>query len=121
MIGGHNEWDLEAWFYVNRRGIDREEARIFVILRWMWHGDFRPLAAAIWEGGEGAVLHDVILCQLAKFIDEGRLKLVHNRKHRPKDPGTGIKRIMSALVYETSDQPSSSERVRLGRRGARHE
>jgi hypothetical protein len=51
MIGGHNEWEIEEAFYTNKRGIDPEKAHIFVILRWMYHGDFRPLAAAIREGG----------------------------------------------------------------------
>jgi hypothetical protein len=65
MIGGHNEWDIEAAFYTNKCGFDPENACIFVILRWMSHGDFRPLAAAIWGGGQGGTIDDAILSMLA--------------------------------------------------------
>ena len=64
MIFGQNEWEIEEAFYINKRGIDPEKAHLFVILRWMAHGDFRPLAAAIWEGGEGGALDDAILATL---------------------------------------------------------
>jgi hypothetical protein len=109
MIGGHDEWDLEASFYINHRGIDPEKARLFVILRWMWHGNFKPLAAAIREGGP---LDDAILSMLAKMIDEDRLKLAHTGKHRPKDPASVIKGVLAALAYEHSNQQSSDDRFR---------
>jgi hypothetical protein len=41
-----DEWDIEAAFYVEKKGIEPDKARTVVILRWMYFGDFRPLAAA---------------------------------------------------------------------------
>jgi len=65
MIGGHNEWEIEEGFHTNKCGFDPEKARIWVILRWMLFGDFRPLAAAIREGG---AIDDAILGMLAQLI-----------------------------------------------------
>ena len=92
MIGEHNEW--EEAFYINKRGIDPEKAHLFVILRWMTHGDFRPLAAAIREGG---AIDDAILGALARFIDEDRLKLARKGRGRRKDPATAARRVVAAL------------------------
>jgi hypothetical protein len=50
QIDGHDLWDIEAAFYVNKHAIDPDKARTLVILRWLWHGDARPLAASIEEG-----------------------------------------------------------------------
>jgi hypothetical protein len=110
MIWGHNEWEIEEAFYTNKRGIDPEKAHLFVILRWMYHGDFRPLAAAIWEGGEGGAIDDAILATLAQFIDEDRLKLVPKGRGRRKDPATFARRAVAALSYEASKRPTSDEK-----------
>ena len=85
MIGKHNEWDIEAAFYIKELGTDPEKARIFVILRWMYHGDFRPLAAAIWEGGPGGNLDDAVL-SLARPADRpgpGEVGPQETRSNRP--------------------------------------
>jgi hypothetical protein len=73
-------------------------------------GDFRPLAAAIREGG---ALDDAILGMLAKMIDDGRLKLDRKGKgHRPKDPATMIKGIVAGLAYDHGNVANSDERFR---------
>src|SRR5580704_10042046 len=107
MIGEHNEWDIEEAFYINKRGIDPEKAHLFVILRWMTHGDFRPLAAAIREGG---AIDDAMLGALARFIDEDRLKLARKGRGRRKDPATAARRVVAALSYEVSNRPTSDEK-----------
>jgi hypothetical protein len=97
-IYGEKLWDIETAFYTNWRGIGSENARIFTVLRWMWHGDFRPLAAAI---DEGQVLDQAILNLLATMISEGRLKLIPRKgRGRPKAPSTYPRNIVAGLAYE---------------------
>jgi predicted component of type VI protein secretion system len=103
MIAGENEWEIEIAFYTNKRGIDPERARILTIFRWMYHGDFRPLASAIWEGH---VLDEAVLNLLAQMIDEDRLKLVPRKgRGRPKAPETLARNVVAALAYETAQRP----------------
>ncbi len=112
MIDGENEWDVEVTFYVNKCGIDREKAHAFVIMRWMYHGDFRPLAAAIWEGGEGVIILDAVLIMLARLIDEGRVTLLakkRGRTGRPRDMAKDIRRIVAAMFYETNKAAKKSD------------
>lgn len=100
-------WDIETAFYANKRGVDPANARIFTILRWMYHGDFRPLAAAI---NDGAVLDEAILNLLAQMIIDDRLRLVASkgRRGRPKAPETFARNVVAALAYE-ADQYQSQE------------
>jgi hypothetical protein len=107
MIADENEWEIEIAFYANKRGIDPEKARILTILRWMYHGDFRPLAAAIWEGH---VLDEAVLNSLAQMIDEDRLKLAPKGRGRPKAPAASVRTIVAALAYDVSDRPTSDEK-----------
>jgi hypothetical protein len=88
-------WGDEIAFYI-KRGIDPDKARIVTILRWMWHGDFRPLAAAIWE----RQIPEEALNLLAQMIEEGRLKLAHAKRHRPKSPMAQARRIAAARLYQ---------------------
>jgi hypothetical protein len=112
MIGEHNEWDIEVAFYVNECGVDLEKARAFVILRWMCNGDFKPLAAAIWEGGPGGNLDDAVLATLAQLIDDGRVKLVPKGRGRPKYPAKDARRIVAGASYEAGDpKRKSDERI----------
>jgi hypothetical protein len=90
-------WEIEAAFYINHRGFDPDKARTLVVYRWMWHGDFRPLAAAIWAS---EVLDQAVFDLLAQLIDEGRLKLTPKRKGRPKNPEAQVRNILAALSYE---------------------
>jgi hypothetical protein len=99
------EWEIEIAFYINDRDVDPEKARIFTILRWMHHGDFRPLAAAIWDGHK---LDEVLLKSLAEMISEDRLKLVPRRgRGRPKAPGTTARKIVVGRAYEAAKNPSN--------------
>jgi hypothetical protein len=101
-IEGTSYWDIEEAFYVNKRGIDPETAHVFTILRWMSHGDFRPLAAAI---AEGHPLDQAVLNLLARFIGERRLKLIPRKgRGRPKAPATSARNIVAALAYEQRKQ-----------------
>ena len=92
------EWEIEIAFYTNFKDIDPEKARILTILRWMYHGDFRPLAAAI---REGHVLDEAVLNLLAEMISEDRLKLVpHKGRGHPKVPAIFARNTVLALAYE---------------------
>jgi hypothetical protein len=88
-------WGDEIAFYI-KGGIDPDKARIVTILRWMWHGDFRPLAAAIWE----RQIPEEALTLLAQMIEEGRLKLAHAKRHRPKSPAAQARKIAAARLYQ---------------------
>lgn len=91
-----NLWEDETAFYITQLGTDPEKARIMTILRWMWHGDFRPLAAAI---DKDQFLDPAIINLLSRMIHEGRLQLRH-RKGRPKKPEAGARQIAGAVKYE---------------------
>jgi hypothetical protein len=90
-------WEIEEAFLVNRKGIDPDKAHVFVVLRWMALGDYRPLAAAIRAMD---VMDDAWLALLAEQIEQGRLSLKHQRGGRPKNPQTQIRDITAALLYE---------------------
>jgi hypothetical protein len=92
-----NWWDDEIAFYTDQRGVDPEEARIVTILRWMWWGDFRPLAEAISKGH----VPEEALNLLYDMIVEDRLKLVHRKyRGRPKSPQAQARRMGAALEYQ---------------------
>jgi hypothetical protein len=97
QVGGHDPWDIEVAYWTNHRGVDPDIAHAFVIIRWMWHGDLRPLAAAI---EEGHVLHQGVLNWLARMIEEGRLTVKRNRHGAPKPPDKFARDIVAALLYE---------------------
>jgi hypothetical protein len=105
-IGGHDPWEIEIAYWINHRGTDPDKARAFVIIRWMWHGDLRPLAAAI---GEGHVLHQGVLNWLARMIDEDRLTIKRNRHGRPKPPDKFARDIVAALLYEDRTTDNSKD------------
>ena len=92
------EWEIEITLYTELSGIDPEKARTLTIFRWMYHGDFRPLAAAI---SEGHVLSEAVLNLLADMISEDRLKLVPRKgRGHPKVPATFARNTVAALAYE---------------------
>jgi hypothetical protein len=108
-------WDIEIAYYVNKLGVDPEKARTVVILQWLWHGDLRPLEAAIAEGHE---LDQGVLNLLADMISgsarEGgkpppyRLKAVPLRPGRKKARENGIRNLVAALAYEDERISSGS-------------
>src|SRR5262245_52488001 len=89
------EWETEAEFYIQRFGIDIDKARTFTILRWMHHGDLRPLAAAIAEGHK---LHEAVLNKLADMIQNDRIKVSGKRGH-PKSPEVFARDLIAAQSY----------------------
>lgn len=95
-------WEEEAAFYCEKLGIDPEEARIATTLRWMYHNDFRPLAAII---NAGQIPDKAVLNLLAELIDKGRLQLVQRkRRGRPKSPEAGARRIVVGRAYEEAQK-----------------
>ena len=92
----HNWWNDEIAFYIEKRGLDPEEARIVTILRWTYHGDFRPLAEAITE----EQVPKEALNLLYDMIVDGRLKVVHRKyRGRPRSPEAQARKIGIASVY----------------------
>jgi hypothetical protein len=97
QISGENLWDIEEAFYINHRGVNPDKARTFVILRWLWHSDLRPLAAAIYEGHQ---LDQAVLNLLAGLIYEGRITIKPRKRGAPKKPDKAARNIVAALLYE---------------------
>jgi hypothetical protein len=93
-----DEWEAEFAFYVNHKGFDHDKALTWVILRWLWHGDLRPLSWAIWQGYG---LDEAVLNALAIEIDAGRLaaKPYVKTNSRPKDPAKFIRDYIAAEGY----------------------
>jgi hypothetical protein len=105
QIGGDDPWDTEIAHYVND-GSELHMARTFAILRWMYHGDFRPLAAAI---KDGSAIDDAVLGLLARMIDEGRLTAKPSRRGRPQRPDKFPRDLYAALLYESLNEKKNSE------------
>ena len=107
MKGMKVDWPGVEVKYLIDKGNDPENARTFVILRWMLHGDLRPLVAAI---DEGQKLDKAVLNMLASMIDgdtrlspDYQLKAVPRRgRGRPKDPSKDVQRWMSVLAYDAN-------------------
>lgn len=105
-IGGHDPWDIEVAYWINHRGADPDIANTWVIIRWMWHGDLRPLAAAI---REGQALDQGVLNVLARMIEEGRLSMNRYGRSRPKSPDKFPGDIVAALLYQNRTAEKSEE------------
>jgi hypothetical protein len=97
QISGHNLWDIEEAFYINHRGVDPDMARTIVVFRWLWHGDLRPLAAAINEGHQ---LEQAVLNLLANLIGEDRVTIKPRKRGSPRKPDKSARNIVAALAYE---------------------
>jgi hypothetical protein len=108
QIGGNDPWDIEIAYWLKKGGddLDPDKARIFTILRWMYHGDFRPLAAAIHEG---YALDEAILNCLARMIDEDRLTIKARQRGIPKLPNKFSRDLVAALLYESRTTTENSE------------
>jgi len=108
---GRAWWDVETEFFIKEGGNTPHMARTFVILRWMGHGDFRPLIAAIDAGHN---LDKAVLNALA-FMLEGdiparmqpmfpaRLQPLWRRRGRAKCPENWIRNLTAARAYEAKD------------------
>ena len=107
MLELEHPWEIEVAFYTNERDIDPDQARIFMMLRWLYTGDLRPLEAAIIEGRE---IDRAVLNLLADMISGDasrlgkpppyRLTAVKLRRGRPKKPGLFARGIIAAREYE---------------------
>lgn len=96
---GADPWDI-AVAHAVKGGCDRHKARTGVIMYWMWHGDLRPLAAAISQGRQ---LDQGVLDLLALMVLEGRLKVIPPKRGRPRNPEADIRNLIAAMAYEESD------------------
>jgi hypothetical protein len=103
-------WDVETEFYINERGEDPDTARTVVILRWMWHGNFKPLIAAIDAGHN---LDKAVLNALALMLEGDekfpvRLQPVSGRRGRGRAqrPENMIRNLIAARAYEAEDGKS---------------
>ena len=96
QIAGHNLWDLEIEDWINHCGLHPDDARMWTILRWMYWGDLRPLAAAFRDRW---VLDGVILNTLAEMIDEGRLRAKPHGRGARFRPGKSTRDRIAELFY----------------------
>src|SRR5262245_43262660 len=58
-------WEAEIEYFIRKHGSDPFKVRTFVILRWMYFGDLRPLAYSILKK---KALDEVVLFYLALMI-----------------------------------------------------
>ena len=49
-------WEIEVAFLTDKCGVDPKEARTVMMHRWLYHGDLRPLEAAIVKGRDCAAV-----------------------------------------------------------------
>jgi hypothetical protein len=97
QIGGHDPWEIEIAFNV-QRGVDPDNAELVTIIYWMARGDLRPLAAALKKEEPPDPL---VLDCLARLIDEGRLIVKPKGRGRPKELAVNARDIIAAKLYET--------------------
>jgi hypothetical protein len=107
-------WDVETDFYIER-GHDPHVARTVVILRWMWHGNFKPLIAAI---DAGHSLDKAVLNMLASMLEGDetypvRLQPLSHRRGRGRSmrPENMIRDLIAARAYEDADVDGKSKEV----------
>ena len=100
-------WDTEAQLHINEFGMDLATARTVVIVRWMLHGNFKPLIAAIHAGHN---LDKVVLHMLASMLEGSELFSVHLQpvsrgrgRVRAMRPENTIRDFAIAQVYEATD------------------
>jgi hypothetical protein len=97
QIAGYNLWDLEIEDWINHCGLHPNDARAWTILRWMYWGNLRPLAAAI---RARQPLNDVVLGTLAEMIDEDRLRAKPHGGGAPFRPGKSTRDSIAAAFRE---------------------
>jgi hypothetical protein len=121
-------WDVEATVTAESSGCTLDLARTGTILRWMYFGDLRPLAAAILEGRP---LDQSVLKLLAYMVADDNKKFVslkdpadvfqtpyrlhakprHGKKGRPKEPKNFARDFVLAKLYEARVEPRKSRQV----------
>jgi hypothetical protein len=106
-------WPSVEVQYLIDKGNDPETARTFVILRWMLHGDLRPLVAAI---DEGQKLDKAVLNMLAAMIDGDtklsphyRLNAVPIGKGRPINAINHVQKLVSVWAYNVHTSNSKGK------------
>jgi hypothetical protein len=101
---GANPWDIEVDRAIER-GIDSKKARTFVVFRWMWHGDFRPLLTAIRDNQP--LDHPLLNEFIAGMALNGRLTVVKKRG-RPRSLEADIRNMIGAAAYESNASTQKS-------------
>jgi hypothetical protein len=113
QIGGHDPWEIEIAYYVEKLELTPEEAHFLTIVRWMHWADLRALRAALAEASaiddKKAALDKALLQHLIDMIDQGRLvmKLPRGRR-RPKSPEKFARDLVGALLYERAEGKSAT-------------
>jgi hypothetical protein len=97
-------WEVEIAHSIEQ-GCAPDVARAFTIIRWVYHGDLRPLADAIKAGS----LHDAVLGFLADMIDRGRLQMVPRGRGHPKMPETFARDLVAASAYGAKGKGRGSD------------
>ena len=106
-----DSWDLETELNAEG-GLSLDMARTATILRWMWHGDLRPLAAAIMEGHafDEAVLIALALMILDSDQQPYRVETKQRKpRGRPKDMGKFARDYFAAAAYKKNVSRRKSE------------
>jgi hypothetical protein len=114
-------WEIEVAHWTNE-GMDPDTARAFTISRWLYHGDLRPLEAAIVERRE---IHPAVLILLADMISGGtsrfgkppphRLKVEKHRRGPSKKPELFARGLVVAREYERHAGNSDEEFERIAK------
>jgi hypothetical protein len=111
-------WDVEAELYIND-GHDPHMARTFVILKWMYYGNFKPLIAAIDAGHN----RDKAVLNALAFMLEGSEKFPvrlqplsrHRGRGRALRPEIMIRDLTVARAYEAADGKSDEVFADIGK------
>jgi hypothetical protein len=97
-------WEIEISDSIEH-GSSPDVARAFTIIRWAYHGDLRPLSAALKSDD---AIDDAVLTFLALMIDSGRLQVKPRHGH-PVKPETVARDLLVAYAYEEKDETETSD------------
>jgi hypothetical protein len=104
QIFDEQPWDVEIGYLINQRDFDLDKARTLTVLRWMYWGDLRPLAATIYEAGDNDLptitLEKALLNYLARMIVEGRITAKPPSPNKPQQVGKFARDYAAWFLYE---------------------
>jgi hypothetical protein len=95
-------WEIEISDAIEH-GAKPDVARAFTVIRWAYHGDLRPLSAAL----KSDPVDDAVLAFLGDMIDKGRLQMKPRSGH-PVNPEVVARDILVATAYEAKDEDEKS-------------
>src|SRR6516225_7256813 len=118
---GHDPWEWQIEYYVERFDIDRDDARAITIRQYMEQSDLGPLRAALAKAtpidDKTVALDTHVIINLIDLIDQDRLVVKRARARaglpgKPKSPRKFARDFAGALRYLKLPEKSRTDAAR---------